>query len=118
MYSQTTWPSCVTSNRRPKMPSQISVLPLARRCAPEMYGLKNSNSAGSVYCQTISLVRGSTSRTREKVSGRSRRWVPLPKFRILPLGQVGGERSQAQQQYVAVPELARVVVMVRVAHLP
>src|SRR5262249_22619997 len=41
-YSQTTWRSRVTSKIRPCTPSQMSVLPLARRCAFEMYGLKNS----------------------------------------------------------------------------
>src|SRR5258708_3367955 len=72
------------------MPSQIRVLPLARRCAPEIYGLKKSNNAGSLYCQTISLVRRSTSMPREKVAGLSRRWVPLSKIRMLPLGSGRG----------------------------
>ena len=40
-YSHTISPSGVTSNSRPHCPSQISVLPLASRCAPLMCGLKN-----------------------------------------------------------------------------
>jgi len=42
MYSQTRVPSVVTSKRRPKLPSQISVLPFGRRVALEMYGLQKS----------------------------------------------------------------------------
>ena len=40
MYSQTTSPSLVTWNIRPKLPSVISVLPLTSRRAPEMAWLK------------------------------------------------------------------------------
>src|SRR4029434_2402828 len=55
-----------------------------------MYGLKNSKSEGSVYSHTIALVRGSTSITREKVAGGSRRWVSLSKIRRVPLGNGRG----------------------------
>jgi len=39
--------------------------PLVSRWAPEIYGLKTSKSDRSRYSQTILLVRGSTSITRE-----------------------------------------------------
>src|SRR6266700_5352128 len=68
----------------------MRVLPLASRCAFEMYGLKNSNSDWSAYCQTIVFVRGSTSMTRENVPGWSRRCVPLSKISRLPLSSGRG----------------------------
>src|SRR5580765_804647 len=68
----------------------MRVLPLASRCAFEMYGLKNSNRDWSAYCQTMVFVRGSTSMTRENVAGWSRRCVPLSKIRRLPLSSGRG----------------------------
>ena len=69
MYSQTISPSRVTWNIRPCIPSQIRVLPLGSRRALEMKVLEKVQNVWSEhdpsYCQTISFVIGSISRTRE-----------------------------------------------------
>src|SRR5690242_6676844 len=67
MYSQTISPAIVTSNRRPKSPSQINVLPFGSRCAFEILGLKKSLSRLSRYSQTILLVARSFSMTGKRL---------------------------------------------------
>ena len=58
------WPA-VTSKTRPLVPSQMSVLPFGRRCAPEMCPLKNCWRGLASYCQATALSFGFTSMTRE-----------------------------------------------------
>ena len=61
-FEQTISRPGVTSYMCPQMPSQISVLPDARRWQPLIWGLKNVCSGSPVYSQTISLEAGSISR--------------------------------------------------------
>jgi hypothetical protein len=56
-YSQSISPPAVTSNIRPKSPSQISVLPFGNRCACEILGLKKSLRA-DCYVHVASFVNG------------------------------------------------------------
>ena len=85
MYSQTIWFDGVTSKSCPAMPSVIRVFPLGNRSAPPVKWVKKETSGSPRYCQTISLVAGSTSTTREELSPR--RCAPLSRSSTLPLAR-------------------------------
>ena len=69
MYSQTISPAGVTWKKRPICPSSMKVLPFGRRRAPLICVLLKLQPAlpefAAEYCQTISLVTGLISSTRE-----------------------------------------------------
>src|SRR5215470_4006048 len=75
-YSQTMSPDGVTSKIRPFAPSQINVLPFDCFCALLMKWLKNVQIGrplfSAVYSDTMDMVSGLISRTREFARAKAR----------------------------------------------